>query len=197
MTRPSPRLVFTGILILLLSWSLPPVATAQDAPSKDSSSSTKEAPYVPTPQHVVFRMLELAEVTEDDVVYDLGSGDGRFVIAAAKEFGARGVGIEIDSQLVEQARINARRAGVEDRVEFRRLDLFEADVSEATVVTMYLWPTMTNRLRPKLRNELSPGTRVVSHDFDIDGWTPDTTVSIGNDTLQESATEIHFWTVPE
>jgi ribosomal protein L11 methylase PrmA len=142
-------------------------------------------------------MLELAEVTEDDVVYDLGSGDGRFVIAAAKEFGARGVGIEIDSQLVEQARNNARQAGVEDQVEFRQRDLFEANLHEATVVTMYLWPTMTDRLRPKLLSELSPGTRVVSHDFDIDGWAPDTTVSIGNDTLQESAIDIHFWTVPQ
>lgn len=197
MIRSFSHLVFTGVLILVLSWGLPHVGTAQDAPSKNSSPSTKEAPYVPTPQHVVFRMLELADVSEDDVVYDLGSGDGRIVIAAAKEFGARGVGIEIDSQLVEQARNNARRADVEDQVEFRRRDLFEADFSEATVVTMYLWPTMTDRLRPKLRNELSPGTRVVSHDFEIEGWTPDTTTSIGNNTLQESATELHFWTVPQ
>jgi len=183
---------------LLLSWGLPQSGMAQDSTAADTqSSATKEAPYVPTPQHVVFRMLELAEVTGEDTVYDLGSGDGRFVITAAKEFGARGVGIEIDSQLVERARSNARRAGVEHQVEFRRRDLFEADVGEATVVTMYLWPTMTDRLRPKLLNELSPGTRVVSHDFDIDGWSADTTISIGSNTLQESATEIHLWTVPQ
>lgn len=200
MSNPLSSLLY-GVLVLGLVGGCPDTGTAQTAPPTPEeappSHSTKEAPYVPTPQHVVLRTLELADVTQDDIVYDLGSGDGRFVITAAKEFGARGVGIEIDPELVELARNKAQMAGVEDRVEFRQMDLFEADISEATVVTMYLWPTMNERLQPKLKDELRPGTRVLSHDFNIEGWAPDTTVSIGNDTLHESANKIYFWTIPE
>lgn len=196
-----PSILLHGALVLLLLGSCPFAGTAQTTPPTPEeappSHSTKEAPYVPTPQHVVMRTLELADVTEDDIVYDLGSGDGRFVITAAKEYGARGVGIEIDPELVELARNKAKMAGVEDRVEFRQMDLFDADISEATVVTMYLWPTMNERLQPKLKNELRPGTRVLSHDFNIEGWTADTTITIGNDTLHESANKIYFWVIPE
>lgn len=149
-----------------------------------------DVPYVPTPQHVVDRMLELAEITEDDVVYDLGSGDGRIVITAAEEYGARGVGIEIDSQRVESARENAAEAGVEDLVEFRQGDLFEEDISEATIVTIYLLPSVNLELRPKLFDELAPGTRVVSHDFDMDDWEPETIETLGSDTILR-------WTIPE
>lgn len=149
-----------------------------------------DVPYVPTPQHVVDRMLELAEVTEDDVVYDLGSGDGRIVITAAEEYGARGVGIEIDSQRVQDARENAREAGVENLVEFQQGDLFEADISEATVVTLYLLPSVNLQLRPKLFEELDPGTRVVSHDFDMDGWEPEVQEEMGSNTL-------FLWRIPE
>lgn len=155
----------------------------------------KDAPYVPTPEHMVRRMLELADVGEDDVVYDLGSGDGRIVIMAAKEFGARGVGVEIDRDLVERARFKARQAGVADRVAFRRGDLFDADIGDATVVALYLWPHMNERLRPKLQSELAPGARVVSYDFGIDGWPADTTIEFGNDTLQEGRNQIHLWRV--
>jgi len=194
-------LLAIGLPFLLLHWSSPIRAQSPDsseAPVKPGSSpETKEAPYVPTPQPVVFRMLELAQVSEEDVVYDLGSGDGRIVIAAAKEFGARGVGIEIDPELVKLARRKAKRAGVADRVEFRQGDLFEADISEATVVTLYLWPTMNDRLRPKLRKELSPGNRVVSHDFGIGEWSPDTTVTLGSNTLQDTENQIFLWTIQD
>jgi tRNA A58 N-methylase Trm61 len=142
-------------------------------------------------------MLELADVTADDVVYDLGSGDGRIVIMAAKQFGARGVGVEIDSQLVRKARRNARRAGVADRVEFRQGDLFETNLEEATVVTLYLWPDMNNRLRPKLQRELDPGDRVVSNSFDIDGWEADSTRSLGKSGLTTPTKPLFLWTIPD
>lgn len=151
---------------------------------------SKDVPYVRTPQMVVERMLELAEVSEDDVVYDLGSGDGRIVITAAQQFGARGVGIEIDPELVWQARENAGFVGVSDQVEFRQGDLFEADISEATVVTMYLLPSINLKLRPKLFEELDPGTRVVSHDFDMNEWQPDSTVTVDDDM-------IYLWRIPD
>jgi cyclopropane fatty-acyl-phospholipid synthase-like methyltransferase len=135
-------------------------------------------------------MLELADVSDDDVVYDLGSGDGRIPIAAAQRYGARGVGIEIKPSLVDQARKNAKRSGVGDRVAFRQQDLFEADFSEATVVTMYLFPEVNLRLRPMLFEQLEPGTRVVSHSFDMNGWTPDSTTTVNGDVL-------YLWTIPE
>lgn len=168
--------------------------TTQTAQSEmqEQSSSDQEAdvPYVPTPQRVVDRMLEMANVTEDDVVYDLGSGDGRIVITAAKTYGARGVGIEIDPERIKEARKNAEEAGVSDLVEFRQGDLFKADISEATVVTLYLLPSVNLRLRPKLFEELEPGTPVVSHDFDMDEWEPEQTVEMNGDT-------IYLWTIPE
>lgn len=155
----------------------------------------KGAPYVPTPRHVVWRMLDLADVSEDDVVYDLGSGDGRIVLAAAQRFGARGVGIEIDPDLVQKARTKAEQLGVADRVTFRQGDLFETDLSEATVVMLYLWPDMNNRLRSKLRSELDPGDRVVSHSFDIDGWEADTTVSMGTQSIGGTPRTVFRWTI--
>lgn len=194
MTVPGHIRPFIGGLTLLLIWAVP--IHAQERPTS-SPPETKEAPYVPTPQYVVGHMLELADVTAEDTVFDLGSGDGRIVLTAAKAFGARGVGVEIDSALVERARRNARRAGVADRVTFRRGDLFETDLRPATVVTLYLWPTMNNRLLPKLRNELAPGTRVVSHGFGIDGWEPDTTVTLDSSVLPGGSTEIYLWTVPD
>ena len=155
-----------------------------------ADSINRDVPYVPTSMNVVDRMLELAEVTEDDIVYDLGSGDGRIVIRAAEKYGAQGVGIEIDGDLVEEARQNADSAGVADRVAFRQGDLFDADISEATVVTLYLLPTINLRLRPKLFEELAPGTRVVSHDFDMDEWEHEQRVEVGNSA-------IYFWTIPD
>lgn len=168
--------------------------TGSTAPSStsslDSVEAGKDVPYVTTPQRVVERMLALAGVSEDDVVYDLGSGDGRFVITAAQQFGARAVGVEIDSQLVRRARAQARLAGVADRVEFRRGDLFETDLHAATVVMLYLEPELNLRLRPKLLLQLDPGDRVVSHDFDMGAWTPDRVEKIGDST-------IYLWTVPD
>ena len=134
--------------------------------------TTGEVPFIPTPMEVVDRMLEMAEVTSRDVVYDLGSGDGRIVIRAAKRYGARGVGIEIDPKLVELSRAKVREEGVDHLVEIREQDVFKADVSPATVVTLYLLADFNARLRPLLESHLRPGSRVVSHDFRIDGWTP-------------------------
>jgi SAM-dependent methyltransferase len=149
-----------------------------------------DVPYVATSEDVVTRMLEIAEVGPGDVVYDLGSGDGRIVITAAQRYGARGVGIEIDPYRVYQARQNAERAGVAGRVTFREQDLFEADVSDATVVTLYLLPAINKKLRPILLEQLDPGTRVVSHNFGMGTWAPDSTEQVGPST-------VYRWTIPE
>jgi ribosomal protein L11 methylase PrmA len=133
-------------------------------------------------------MLELAGVTRKDVVYDLGCGDGRLVITAAKEFGARGVGIDIDPERIQEAVANARKQKVTGRVEFRNEDLFEADIREATVVTLYLLPWVNLKLRPKLWKDLKPGTRVVSHSHDMGDWAPEKTVEV-------EGHQIHLWTI--
>jgi SAM-dependent methyltransferase len=159
------------------------------AASTPGWAQERDVPYVPTPEAVVLEMLRLAGVTKDDVVYDLGSGDGRIVIAAAQRFGARGVGIDIDPDRVAEATANARRAGVADRATFRRQDLFEADIREATVVTMYLLPGVNERLRPKLLGELRPGTRLVSHAFDMGDWKPERVVEAQGSTL-------YYWVIP-
>jgi SAM-dependent methyltransferase len=142
-----------------------------------------------TPDEVVEEMLRVAGVTEKDVVYDLGSGDGRIVIAAAKRFGARGVGVEIDPDRVRLARDNAARSGVGGLVRFVEGDIFAADIREATVVTMYLLPGLNLRLGPKLLTELRPGTRIVSHDYDMGDWRADKVVRVGRST-------IYCWVVP-
>jgi cyclopropane fatty-acyl-phospholipid synthase-like methyltransferase len=130
--------------------------------------------YVPTPQPVVDAMLRMAKVTDQDVIYDLGCGDGRIPITAAATYGARGVGIDIDPKWIEQANENAKAAGVTGKVTFRTQDLFETDIREATVVTLYLLPWLNLKLMPKLQKELKPGTRVVSHAFDMGNeWPPD------------------------
>ena len=191
------RVVLFGAVLALVGALVPAHAQEPDSATLERADppTEKEAPYVPTPQHMVRRMLELADVGEDDIVYDLGSGDGRIVIMAAKEFGARGVGVEIDRDLVKRARFKARQAGVSDRVEFRQGDLFEAEIDEATVVALYLWPHMNARLRPKLQSELTSGARVVSYDFGINGWEADTVATFGSNTLQERRNQIYLWTV--
>ena len=131
------------------------------------------APYSPTPMDVVDRMLVLSDVGAKDVVYDLGSGDGRIVVTAASKFGARGVGIDIDPALIAQARFNAQQAGVESRVSFRVQDALSVDVSEATVVTLYLLAASNAKLRPILTRTLRPGARIVSHNYPIGDWEPD------------------------
>ncbi len=143
----------------------------------------KEVPYVPTPPAVVDAMLDMGGVKKGDVLYDLGCGDGRIVIAAAKRFGVRGVGIDIDPERIQEANENAKAAGVTDLVEFREQNLFDADFREATVVTLYLLPEVNKKLRPKLLSELRPGTRVVSHAFDMGDWTPDQQLDVAGSTL--------------
>lgn len=173
-----------------------PAANPSVAPSPQTSPDAlaqgvkRDVPYVPTPEAVVRRMLELGQVGSDDVIYDLGSGDGRIVITAAQQYGARGVGIDIDPQRIQEANANAQKAGVTDRVKFRQQDLLQADFSEATVVTLYLLPEVNLRLRPQLLNQLRPGTRIVSHAFDMGDWKPEQVVEVDGRT-------IYVWTVPE
>jgi SAM-dependent methyltransferase len=150
------------------------------------------APYVPTPQDVVERMLELASVGKDDVVYDLGSGDGRLVITAAKKYGAKGVGVDIDPERISEAKANAEKAGVQSLVEFRQQDALTVDVSPATVVTLYLLSSSNMKLRPILTKQLRPGSRIVSHQFSMGDWQP-----AKNETFTDSngATRtLYLWT---
>jgi 16S rRNA G966 N2-methylase RsmD len=162
--------------------------------TQDTASQTAQrqldVPYVPTPPAVVNEMLRIAKVNKNDVLYDLGSGDGRIVITAAQKFGTRGVGIDLDPERVKEANQNAQKAGVSDRVNFRQQDLFEADLSNATVVTLYLLPEVNLKLRSKLLSELKPGTRIVSHSFDMGDWKPEQVVQVDGST-------IYYWTVPE
>lgn len=148
-----------------------------------------DVPYIPTPWGVVKRMLQLARVGSTDVVYDLGSGDGRIVITAARRFGARAVGVELDPLRIAEATANARRAGVSERVRFLQQDLLLTDLREATVVTLFLTPTLNLRLRPKLWRELRPGARVVSHLYDMGDWRPDTVERV-------QGRPVYCWTIP-
>ena len=150
-------------------------------------------PYVSSPPEVIEEMLKVARVTKEDVVYDLGCGDGRIVIMAARKYGARGVGIEIDPALVREAQANARKAGVADRVKFIQQDLFKSDLSEATVVTLYLMGSVNLELRPKLQRELKPGTRVVSHAFDMGDWKPQKTFEVNR---RGTWGRIFYWVIP-
>ena len=153
--------------------------------------SSTQVPYVPTPEWLVDEMLAMAKVGADDVVYDLGCGDGRIVITAARRFGARGVGIDIDPQRIREANANAKEAGVQDKVRFLEADLFQSDFSEATVVMLYLLPDVNAALRPQLWRQLKPGTRVVSHDFHMgDAWPPERTERHDNKVL-------YGWTIRE
>ena len=157
-----------------------------------------DVPYVPTPPAVVDVMLGLAGVGPADYVIDLGSGDGRIVIAAAKQRGARGMGVEIDGNLVGAARREAQREGVAGRVEFREQNLFITEIGQATVVTMYLYPRLMLQLRPRLFAELKPGTRVVSHDFDMERWLPEArvTVPVPDKPYGSPSSEVFFWIMP-
>lgn len=161
-----------GLFAVLFLMLLSPAQIQQKKP---------EVPYVSTPDDVVMEMIKMADVGKDDVVYDLGCGDGRIVITAVKEMGCRGVGIDIDPIRIKESRESAIEAGVSDRVEFILSDLFEADISQATVVTIYLLSKVNLRLRPKLFRELNPGTRVVSHDFDMGKWNPDKSKFLDSD----------------
>jgi SAM-dependent methyltransferase len=157
-----------------------------------------DVPYVPTTEAAVQEMLKLAGVKKSDVVYDLGCGDGRIVIAAAKNFGARGVGIDINPVRIAEAKENARTAGVERLVRFEENDLFLADIREATVVTLFLLPQINLKLRPKLLQDLKPGTRIVSNTFDMDDWKAEKEATVGGDDaeFESLSRKLYLWTVP-
>jgi SAM-dependent methyltransferase len=149
--------------------------------------------FVATDLSIVNAMLTLAGVTRDDVVYDLGCGDGRIVIAAAKEFGARGVGVDLDPQRIREAQANAVRAGVADRVTFRVQDIFDTEIQPATVVALFLSPELNARLRPKLTSQLKPGSRIVSHRYGIGDWVPEQTRTV---MVSETRNHVFLWRVP-
>ncbi|MBI3490886.1 MAG: class I SAM-dependent methyltransferase [Acidobacteria bacterium] len=176
------RLRLASLLAIMLLGA--PANAGQFRPNR-----VPDAPYVPTPQSAVDAMLELAHVTSADIVYDLGSGDGRIPITAAKRYGAFGVGIEMDSLLIRRANDNLKQAGLGDRVRFVYGDLFETDISGATVVTLFLLPRLNQQLIPKFKRELRPGTRIVSHKFDMgDEWPPEQSHDV--DGLM-----IYLWTI--
>jgi hypothetical protein len=188
-----PMARFTASCSLAAALSLAVPATPAPAGQQPAAQAQLRAPdviFLPTPPEVVAAMLKVARVGKGDVIYDLGSGDGRIVISAVKDFGAaRGVGIDIDPERIAEASANARQAGVADRVTFLNQDLFTTNFSEATVVTLYLLPSLNLRLRPKLLSDLRPGTRIVSHAFDIGDWVPEQTLDVGG-------RRVYFWTIP-
>ena len=173
----------TLLLSLMYSGGALPIR-AQDAPSENK----KIVPFVPTPQEVVDKMIELGGVKKGDTHYDLGSGDGRIVISAAKK-GAKGVGFEIDPDLVKESQENIKKAGVENLAEIRHQDILTVDLSPASVVTMYLLPDVNLKLRPNVLSQMKPGSRVVSHAFDMGDWKPDKTEKINGRT-------VYLWIVP-
>jgi len=170
------------------------VAAVTLAAPRGASAQELDVPYVPTPTEVVSTMLELTEPTPRDSLYDLGSGDGRIVITAAERYGTPGIGVELDSGRVATARQNARESGVQDMVRFIRGDLFDVDVSNASVVTLYLLPSVNRRLRPKLLRQLEPGSRVVSHDFDMGAWQADSIVRVPEENGGRAT--VYFWKIP-
>jgi SAM-dependent methyltransferase len=175
-------------ILLVVIGILPALLYAQ--PHDSWSNPKKLVPYVPTGPQTVAAMLKMAGVGKDDLLFDLGCGDGRIVITAAKEFGTRGIGVDIDPERIKEARRNAKAEGVANLVEFRQADLFDTDIRKATVVTLYLLPEVNLKLRPKLWRELKPGTRVVSHAFDMGDWKPDKQEHI-------EGSDIFLWTIQE
>lgn len=196
--RSAPFLLLASILLLIGTtqgtWAQDTDTSAssvvETTPLPSDTTDDPDVPFVRSPKEIVVRMLELANVASDDVVYDLGSGDGRIPITAAQRYGARGVGIEIKPDLVTKARARAETTMVDDLVEFRQGDLFEADFSEATVVTLYLLPDVNRKLRPLLFEQLEPGTRVVSHGFDMGEWEADK-------VIEYEDTFLFLWIIPE
>lgn len=182
--RHSWILALTAALLLTAA----PGARSQSA-NPGAKTRTPDVIFVPTPPQVVDAMLHVAGVGPNDVLYDLGSGDGRIPITAAKRLGTRGVGVDIDPQRIQEARANAKKEGVADKVQFIQGDLFEQDLSKATVISLYLLPSLNLKLRPTLL-KLKPGTRIVSHAFDMGDWVPEQTLNI-------DGRMVYFWTVPE
>ena len=170
--------------------------TTQTAPPAGQTEQREpDVPYVPTPQEVVDEMLKLAKVQKGDVLYDLGSGDGRIPITAVEKYGVqKAVGIDINPERIKEANANAKKAGVTDRVQFLNQDLFKSNFSEASVVTLYLLPDINVKLRPQLFKQLKPGTRIVSHDFDMGEWKPERTVQVQGPNRTHT---LYYWVVPE
>jgi len=166
------------------------LAAALAAASTAAAQRQPDVIFVPTPQEVVEDMLRLADVKKGDVLYDLGSGDGRIAITAAKKYGVKATGIDIDPYRIKEANDNAKKAGVTSLVEFREEDLFKANFKDATIITLYLLPDLNLKLRPRLWAELKPGTRIVSHQFDMGDWQPDK-------KLESNGRTVYFWTVPD
>jgi len=163
--------------------------TLHSAGAQAVATQQPDVIFVPTPQEVVDKMLEIAKVGKGDVLYDLGSGDGRIPVTAAKRFGIKAVGIDIDPQRVAEAKENAKKNGVTKLVTFKQEDLFKTKFSDATVVTLYLLPDLNVKLRPRLLAELKPGTRIVSHQFDMGTWKPERKLELNGRT-------IYLWTIP-
>jgi SAM-dependent methyltransferase len=178
-----------ALLAVAAAWgALPAAAQTPQTPL------VKDVPYVPTPPEVVERMIQMGGVKSGDVLYDLGCGDGRIVIAAVKKPGVRGVCVDIDPERIADSKRNAQAAGVTDRIRFVEGDLFKVPFTDASVMTLYLMPDVNMRLRPRLLSELKPGTRVVSHAFDMGDWTPEERVVVD---LQPQSYVLYRWTIPE
>jgi precorrin-6B methylase 2 len=200
--RRIPRMTIRSLALTILMFVASAVPFAADAGRPASApaagqATAQEAPtrrpdviYVPTPQEVVEAMLQVANVTKNDIVYDLGCGDGRIPVTAAKKYGARGIGIDIDPQRIKEANENVQKSGVADKVTIMNADLFTTDISEATVVTLYLLPSLNQKLMPKLKSELKPGTRIVSHAFDMGDWKPEKELDV-------NGRKVYYWTIPK
>jgi predicted RNA methylase len=179
--------LLAAVVLALPSDSGQRIAHAEDDKSPD-------VVFVPTPHDVVAKMLEMAKVTKDDVVYDLGCGDGRIVVAAAKKYGAKGVGFDVDPQRIKESNENVKKAGVEKLVEIKKEDIFKQDLSKASVITLYLLPSLNTRLIPQF-DKMKPGSRIVSHAYDMDGVTPEKTVTIESKADGARHT-IYYYTIP-
>ena len=185
--KETPRINSIALVLLLL-------ATAVFKPSVARAQEGKIVPYVPTPQEVVDRMLELAEVKKGDVVYDLGSGDGRIVVTAAKKYGVKAIGFEIDPERIKESTENIKKAGVGHLVEIRQQDIRTVDLSPASVLTMYLLPEVNLLIRPNISKQMKPGSRVVSHDFDMGDWK-----QLKQENMKDSSNwdhTLYLWHVP-
>jgi protein-L-isoaspartate O-methyltransferase len=202
--RPAPRRPCTSraarvlwivpLLFWSLAWTLAPAPAAAQATATPTKEKKPDVIFVPTPQNVVDKMLELAQLKKGDVLYDLGCGDGRIVVTAAKKYGVKAVGFDVDPQRIKEARANVASSGVENLVTIRQADIFETDLREANVVTLYLLPELNVRLMPQLR-QLNEGSRIVSHDFDMRGAKPKQVVTVRTDDEEEEHT-IYLWSVP-
>jgi SAM-dependent methyltransferase len=183
-------MILVGLFVPWMILSLSGQSAVSQGATDGRGKISLDVPYEPSSEEIVQTMLQIARVGKEDIVYDLGCGDGRIVIAAARKTGARGVGVDLDPQRIKESLANARKANVADRVRFFQQDLFRADIGEATVIMLYLWPEVNLKLRPKLLRELRPGTRVVSHSHDMGSWRPD------QSTAAAEGHRVYLWVVP-